>query len=538
MSTVLWAGYVALVGALAAAAASIVEPVARALRWPTRALWAAALLAQFVALGWALAVAGAARPHGAFVGAWLLATAAAACFYVRSARLLRRERGRWRVTVAEEMPVWVSERTGPAVVGFLRSIVVAPEWAMAMRERERRLLLRHEAEHVAAWDPTLLLAGLVTCALVPWSPAAWWALARLRLAIEVDCDRRVLRAEPDVAAYGELLVAMSGRVEPGAATLAAFAERRLPLEERIEAMTARRGRGAGWRWAMRGVAAAALGLGACMVPAPRTTIVVIQPPTALPVAATPVAATPVAATPVAVDGGSAQGGVGGGGTPHADDALRSAQRQASALAFATLREHFRRADVARPPANHVAMFVLDEQGAIVHRRDVRLDSTFSLSADDLHERFPELPAHLRSMNAGVMALEDSTTAAAWWLLGDPQGYVPARGDTGDTVRTARYTRRALDAARMYVARQRPGGDAPLTIRVLFTPDWTPRQVTHGPLVGRIRADSAVASLAPGEPSARVLRGGILAAPADLGLPPGSKIVWAQLTPPVVKREQR
>lgn len=277
MSTLWWAAYVAAVGLLAAAAARVLEPVVRALHRPTRWLWAAALGAQLAALAWAAGGPDSARPGAWFLAAWVALGVAAALVYLRAARVLRGERGSWRVRIAEDMPVWVSERTGPAVVGFVRSIVVAPEWALAMEDRERRLLLRHEAEHVAAWDPTLLLLGLVTCALVPWSPAAWWMLARLRLAIEVDCDRRVLRVEPDVAAYGELLVQVQGRVVPGAAGIAAFAERRLPLEERIEAMTARRPRGTAWRWGARGAVAGVLVLTACMVPCPRATIAAPSP---------------------------------------------------------------------------------------------------------------------------------------------------------------------------------------------------------------------------------------------------------------------
>lgn len=49
-STLVWAAYVAAVGSLAALAAYVVEPVARALRWPTRWLWALALAAQLVAV--------------------------------------------------------------------------------------------------------------------------------------------------------------------------------------------------------------------------------------------------------------------------------------------------------------------------------------------------------------------------------------------------------------------------------------------------------------------------------------------------------
>lgn len=210
-----------------------------------------------------------ARPAGWVVATWGALSLTAAAYYLRAVVALRQERRSWRVNVAGEMPVWVSEKTGPAVVGFLRSIVVTPAWGLALEERERRLLLRHEAEHVEAWDPLLLLVGMVAVAAVPWSPAGWWSLHRLRLAIEVDCDRRVLRAVPDVAAYGSLLLDVGERVTTGHAAVAAFAERRSALGERIEAMTARRPRRAGVVWTARSVFAVGIVAVACRVPAPQ-----------------------------------------------------------------------------------------------------------------------------------------------------------------------------------------------------------------------------------------------------------------------------
>ena len=420
--TLLWVSYVAGVCLLAAVAARLLEPVARALRWPTRWLWALALLAQLVALTAALGAPEAARPAAWFAGLWIAASLVAVAIYLRAMRTLDRERAAWRVTVAEEMPVWVSAATGPAVVGFLRSIVVAPGWAMAMAARERRLLLRHEAEHVAAWDPTLLFAGLATCALVPWSPAAWWALARLRLAIEVDCDRRVLAAEPDVEAYGELLVAVQGRVVPGAAGIAAFAERRLPLEERLEAMTARRPRGAAWRWSMRGALAGALVLAACMAPCPP---------------GTPAPMTTAVGKPAVVISGAAMRSVKNPDgsttlfTPHAlvtkdsagglridmSDRARAAwvaesikaagspQAQRDNNTQAALRAHFTDAGANALTDNTIAYVVLDASNEIIaeSRETVaQMPKMLTVVPSDMYRRFPGLSRSLEVAGTGVV----------------------------------------------------------------------------------------------------------------------------------------
>ncbi|MEO7042711.1 MAG: hypothetical protein ABI035_10660, partial [Gemmatimonadaceae bacterium] len=47
---------------------------------------------------------------------------------------------------------------------------------------------------------------LIAIILAPWDIPLWWAWRRLRLAIEVDCDARVLRTHPDIRRYAELLL--------------------------------------------------------------------------------------------------------------------------------------------------------------------------------------------------------------------------------------------------------------------------------------------------------------------------------------------
>lgn len=428
-STLLWAAYVAAVGLLCALAAWVVEPIARALRWPTRWLWTLALVAQLAAVLVAVGAPGGAGPAAWFTRLWIAASAVAVVVYLRAVRALRRERGEWRVTVAEAMPVWVSERTGPAVVGFLRSLVVAPGWAMALAERERRMLLRHEAEHVAAWDPTLLLAGLATCAALPWSPAAWWALGRLRLAIEVDCDRRVLAAEPDVAAYGELLVAVQGRVVPGAAGLAAFAERRLPLEERIEAMTARRPRGALLRWSARGAIAGVLVLAACMAPRPAARLT------------SSVAGDPLLS--VRADSMRVRFNRDGSQTitskPNATPPQRVMPTINHRLLGQAIRSHFARPDVADPALKTIVYLLIDAGGRVIgdvrEPRGDRPDDSHSVDVtpEVIRRVFPALPPdaprHSGIADAASIGLRDVDATIVYEYLQpeeDPQNAATRR----------------------------------------------------------------------------------------------------------------
>jgi TonB family protein len=138
-----------------------------------------------------------------------------------------------------EVPVLVTADLGPGVYGLRAPVIVVPRWVLALDGRVQRLLLLHEREHVRAGDPRLVLAALGLVVLMPWNPALWWMLRRLRLAIEIDCDARVLRHRPDPRAYGNVLLEV-GRHRGPAALLVAFAEPRTFLERRIRRMTATR----------------------------------------------------------------------------------------------------------------------------------------------------------------------------------------------------------------------------------------------------------------------------------------------------------
>ena len=140
---------------------------------------------------------------------WVVGSAVVLILFVLICLRLRRLRAAWepRDVCGEE--VLRSKRFGPAVVGLIRSRIVLPSWAFGLGEKELEMVVLHEREHVRARDPVLLTAGLLLAALSPWNPAVWWSLARLRLAVEGDCDRRVLARGASARSYARLLLTVA-----------------------------------------------------------------------------------------------------------------------------------------------------------------------------------------------------------------------------------------------------------------------------------------------------------------------------------------
>jgi TonB family protein len=137
--------------------------------------------------------------------------------------------------------VLLTENLGPAVAGIADPVVFVPRWVLALDEASRDLLLAHEFEHVKQRDTRLLLAGAAIAAVLPWNPVVWWMVRRLRLAVERDCDARVLAAHPNVRRYADLLLTAASRHGVSTRLLAAhFGEYHSDLEARIQTMTDRK----------------------------------------------------------------------------------------------------------------------------------------------------------------------------------------------------------------------------------------------------------------------------------------------------------
>lgn len=151
-------------------------------------------------------------------------------------RILRDQRGRPRFEM-DGIEVVQTDEDGPAVIGFFRSRILMPHWMENMSGSVRRLALLHEVEHVRSHDTRRLLAGWLPCAVFPWNPPLWWQLKRLRSAIEVDCDRRVLQQGVAIGEYGELLLVVGGRRVRGRQPLVALFESVSEVERRLRFMT-------------------------------------------------------------------------------------------------------------------------------------------------------------------------------------------------------------------------------------------------------------------------------------------------------------
>jgi TonB family protein len=288
-----------LFGACVALVAAAMQPFARAMGRPSRWIWTVALavaalwpVASTIALlllpslretvarlaairivpgreAFGAEVSGGATP---FVGRavillWALGSLVLCVRLVRALMALHRLRLAAQRHTVDGTEVLLSDDLGPATIGVRRQSVVVPRAVLDLEEPLRRLLLRHECEHRAARDPWLLLAGSVAVVLFPWNAALWAIAYRLRLAVEIDCDARVLAAGGDAVRYGRLLLlfAQRHRAAPLVLTLAAPPSQ---LERRITAMRTRFVRPRPLQLAGAGVLAVLGAAGACSAGAP------------------------------------------------------------------------------------------------------------------------------------------------------------------------------------------------------------------------------------------------------------------------------
>lgn len=263
-----WMSYAALVGALISVAAAALDRVAAVQARQRRFIWVAAMAA---ALTWPVAsavrqlvprpvpvstllpftvtvqpvhvAAGALGSEvaitidRALIAVWIALSLLVLGRIVRATLAMRRARDGWRTGQVDGALVRLSTDVGPAVVGLRTMDVVLPEWVLSLDDALRAIVLCHEQEHRAARDPYLLYFAAVSVALMPWNPALWYAARRLRLAIELDCDARVLRAHPSPETYGMLMLAIAQRRTTSTPLFAALlSEPATQLERRILAM--------------------------------------------------------------------------------------------------------------------------------------------------------------------------------------------------------------------------------------------------------------------------------------------------------------
>lgn len=263
--------YAVLVGAFVSCAASLVAHQLRSHGRTERWVWAVAMALAAVLPAWALLVrpiatlAPVVTPSGAGVGeigllglpravsvsvsspwpsfesavvtAWLLVSGFLALRWGFAALRLARRRRLWRPSKVDGVTVWVTDDIGPGVFGLFDPRIAVPTWVADLPRHERSAILAHEAEHIAARDPWLVALSRAVAVAAPWNPIAWLLGGRLRRAVELDCDRRVLRARQDVAAYCRTLLHLSSREALSMVAPTAFADAEVSLRTRILALT-------------------------------------------------------------------------------------------------------------------------------------------------------------------------------------------------------------------------------------------------------------------------------------------------------------
>jgi beta-lactamase regulating signal transducer with metallopeptidase domain len=149
--------------------------------------------------------------------------------------------------VVDGVLVRMSTDAGPALAGLLRMEVVLPTWVRELDTATQRLVVGHELAHRDARDPWLLWSAAVLTALVPWNPLLWWQAGRLRLAIEADCDARVLQRGVRRAEYARLLLYIAERMVTAPRLAPALVSGATHLEHRIAAMSRDATRLSPWR---------------------------------------------------------------------------------------------------------------------------------------------------------------------------------------------------------------------------------------------------------------------------------------------------
>ena len=297
-----WMVYAAVVGGVVAGGGWACERLTASAGRPRRIGWLAALtVAVVVPLtgGWrqsggAVVAAGAAEPPaigGAVVGdlwsaiptlpvpegmatgriallAWGAGSLVSLAVLGGVLLAVARGRRRWERRRVHGADVYVSRRFGPALVGVTRPKVVIPAWVLQLEPGARDAIIRHEAEHARARDHLALLYGGLVAAAFPWNPAIWWMYRRLRAAVELDCDQRVLASGIGVADYGDVLIDAGSRCHGWWGFSPAMGQPESLLERRLKTMSeTRRKLNAGHAALLMTLAAGALVV-ACDTPVP------------------------------------------------------------------------------------------------------------------------------------------------------------------------------------------------------------------------------------------------------------------------------
>ena len=251
--------YVIAVTLLIGLAALSVEQFLAEIRRPRRYAWLAAYCAALLFPPLSLLLAGthaaeaivetsvAAAPStigfdwdALLIQAWAVGSGVLMLAYLAAWIRLAMLAKHWPRATSDQPLVVLADDVGPAVLGIFQPRIVLPRWLMDSPASVRDTIMAHELEHIAARDQALIVAAQLFTVLLPWNLPLWWFVSRLRAAIEVDCDARVLRKGVDPAHYADVLLAVGQRRSFPPLPAATLIEPVTQLERRIRIMLTRR----------------------------------------------------------------------------------------------------------------------------------------------------------------------------------------------------------------------------------------------------------------------------------------------------------
>jgi len=125
----------------------------------------------------------------------------------------------------------------PAVVGFIRPVVLLPLTAADWPEEQKQAVVCHELGHIERKDWLWQLLGQIACTLYPFNPMLWFAASRMRAESELACDDLVLLQGFDSTAYAQILLGVARNMRPACPSAAVVGMTRTAhVEGRIRAI--------------------------------------------------------------------------------------------------------------------------------------------------------------------------------------------------------------------------------------------------------------------------------------------------------------
>lgn len=262
-----WMLWAVAITTLLGAAAHVFESLLRSRDRQGRWAWATAMLGAIAVPAWALLVENR-RPHSVpgearsripveealsdwwsgmavrmpsglerfdtYVGAlWLVASLVLLVGLIGGFWRLNRRARSWPLRHMAGHEVLISEDFGPALLGIRSPRIVLPRSLVEQGHDAVALVCLHEAEHRKARDTWLLAGAAFTVAALPWNVALWWQLMRLRAAIELDCDKRVVADGVLPSRYAGLLLDLGAGSEQLSVAIPAFVQPPALLERRL-----------------------------------------------------------------------------------------------------------------------------------------------------------------------------------------------------------------------------------------------------------------------------------------------------------------